>query len=69
MKLVIMQFLLICGILRVVGITTTVHTYIDIYCSLVSHTVVLSTAGKCCNLKCVYYWFNLGGVDQMTVGE
>ena len=57
------------GYCRVVGITTTVNTYIDIYCSLVSHTVVLSTAAASCNLKYICYWFHPSGVDQTTVGK
>ena len=40
----------LCGHCRVVGITTTVNTYTDIYCSLVSHTVVLNPAAE--------RWFN-----------
>ena len=57
------------GYCRVVRITTTVSTYIDIYCSLVSHRVVLSTAAESRTLKCICFWFNPGGVDHLTVDE
>ena len=56
------------GYCRVVGNTTTVNTYIDIYCSLVSRIVVLSTATENRNLKCFCYWFHPSGVDQTIVG-
>ena len=54
------------GYCRVVGNTTTVNTYIDIYCS---RTVVLSTVAESRNLKCVWHWFHPSGVDQTEIGE
>ena len=57
------------GYCRVLGITTTVNTYVDIYCSLVSRTVVLSTVAEKHTLNCICYWFHPSGVDEMTVGE
>ena len=57
------------GYCRVVRNKTTVNTYIDIYCSLVSRTVVLSTAAESHNLKCICCWCHPSGVDQMMEGE
>ena len=53
----------------VVRITTTVNTYIDIYCSLVSHTAVSSTAAESRGLVCVCYWSHARSVDRSMVGE
>ena len=57
------------GYCRVIGNTTTVNTYIDIYCSLVSHTVVLSTVAESHGLTRICYWSHASSVDQLTLGE
>jgi hypothetical protein len=54
---------------RVVGITTTVYTYIDIYCSLVSRTVVLNAATESHGLIRVCYWSQASSVYQSTGDE
>ena len=56
------------GYCMVDGITTVVNRYIDIYCSLVSHTVVLSTAAESCGLIWVCYWSHSSSVDHLMVG-
>ena len=56
------------GYYRVVGITTTVNIYTDIYCNLVSCTEVLNAAAEGRGLIHVCYWYHTSSVDQSMVG-
>ena len=54
---------------KVVGITTTVNTYIDIYCSLASRTEVLYAVAESHGLICVCYRSHTSSVNHLTVDE